>query len=421
MSTNSIDNNHLAYDTKKEQAPKKRGAIKSRLFFSGISFLITLAVLIALPKDMVISRFFIGISIGLLISAIIEYLIKKYFKREIKNKLVTNFKVITNNLFSVACFLLYACFTIYFIINYTASQTPMLAASQSLIINFSITIFVFYSITTTLSMINSGSILSITRSLSFGVKLALYSAISVCAISKYGEDALNWININPSDSISLALGFIILYFVCKLSLPAPIYTIINHTNSTMTCKKPSKPMSLRDRNLVAAHEAGHAIMFSLLDELPTYLHASIGSSDKHKDSLGRVTGLDFNLPIESKRESEIRMLILLAGQVSERVLLDNNTNGSKKDLEKWMLQAKLYLSNGFSGLFYPNPENNYEFTSNEEKIKALKEKQISLITDFLVTNKVVLTTIYQALLTNNSIDRAEFEVIFTGIQGQDII
>ncbi len=96
--------------------------------------------------------------------------------------------------------------------------------------------------------------------------------------------------------------------------------------------KKSRVMSEKERNLVAYHETGHALVGDLLEY-----------ADKtHKVSIvprGRAGGMRWALPEEdknfmSKKELFDQVTVLLAGRAAEAVYLDDISTGAQNDLER---------------------------------------------------------------------------------------
>lgn len=96
--------------------------------------------------------------------------------------------------------------------------------------------------------------------------------------------------------------------------------------------KKSRVMSEKEKNLVAYHETGHALVGDLLEY-----------ADKtHKISIvprGRAGGMRWALPEEdknfmSKKELIDQITVLLGGRASESVFLDDISTGAQNDLER---------------------------------------------------------------------------------------
>src|SRR6266508_2845350 len=93
-----------------------------------------------------------------------------------------------------------------------------------------------------------------------------------------------------------------------------------------------KVLTQKERRILAAHEAGHALMSHLMGEIAPVQKVTIVSR-------GNALGYTLNLPSEDRymetKEELIDMLkIALAGRAAEQVVFGRVTNGAASDLEK---------------------------------------------------------------------------------------
>ena len=97
-------------------------------------------------------------------------------------------------------------------------------------------------------------------------------------------------------------------------------------------EKKSRVISDRERRITAYHEAGHAILHDLLEELdPTYMVSIIPT--------GMAGGYTMHLPGEDKQfETKSRMqhtiVSLLGGRAAEALVLKDITTGASNDIER---------------------------------------------------------------------------------------
>ena len=97
-------------------------------------------------------------------------------------------------------------------------------------------------------------------------------------------------------------------------------------------EKKSKVISQKEREITAYHEAGHAIMFEMLEELDAVHIVSIIPT-------GRAGGYTMPLPTEdksylSKTNMEQQMVSLLGGRAAEEIVLNDITTGASNDIER---------------------------------------------------------------------------------------
>ena len=96
--------------------------------------------------------------------------------------------------------------------------------------------------------------------------------------------------------------------------------------------KKSKVISEKERKLTAYHEAGHAVVASLLPHTDPVHQVTIIPR-------GRAGGFTMILPTEdkyyaTKTEMEEQLVHLLGGRVAERLVLDDISTGAQNDLER---------------------------------------------------------------------------------------
>lgn len=147
-----------------------------------------------------------------------------------------------------------------------------------------------------------------------------------------------------------------------------------------------KKMTLKDIQCVAIHEAGHLLVYAALGQLPPSIEVKIEENINGTTGLGYVSGVASKRVSASRLFIEWKMLTMLAGKEGESFILHDNTLGSILDNHQWVQLATSYLKNHFEGIFYLEPQSEFEFKSNEEKLNRLKEKQIKLLQEFFKLN-----------------------------------
>jgi cell division protease FtsH len=101
---------------------------------------------------------------------------------------------------------------------------------------------------------------------------------------------------------------------------------------TMGPEKKSRVTSKKEKEMTAYHEAGHALLSLLLDEVDTFTKVSIIPR-------GMAGGYTLTPPTEdkhymSKKELKGMMVVLLGGMVGEEICLNDTTTGVSNDLER---------------------------------------------------------------------------------------
>lgn len=164
------------------------------------------------------------------------------------------------------------------------------------------------------------------------------------------------------------------------------------------------------------HEVGHVMLnavFKVLDE--RVMVCALGSKDE-EGNLGYAVMTDVSCFMETRLLSEWEMLGCLAGYMSERVLLGEESLGANEDREQWMKIAKFYLESGFcDGVYYNKPDNQFEFKSNEEHLKALRERQEKLLTAFFEENKDVVSSAVDELKEKGVLDKDQLAGYFENV------
>ena len=181
--------------------------------------------------------------------------------------------------------------------------------------------------------------------------------------------------------------------------------------------KPAKPTK-RDRGYTAAHEAGHALVYGVLEELPANMKVVIHSASNN-GVLGFVAGVEHEHVLFEKTYAEWLMLVLLAGQHGETVVHGESTLGCNGDYARWVSMAQNYLANQHGGLYYPSPQTNREQEHNRAKLEALRAKQTELVRALFDSNAEIFDTLNSTLLETSSLCRDELVTLLKDVQAPD--
>ncbi|WP_432663205.1 ATP-dependent zinc metalloprotease FtsH [Wukongibacter baidiensis] len=188
--------------------------------------------------------------------------------------------------------------------------------------------------------------------------------------------------------------------------------------------KKDRIMSQKERELVAYHEAGHALA---------------GALQKNTDPVAKITivpttmgalGYTLQLPAEekylvSKEEIEERIVVMLAGRAAEEVKFDQITTGASNDIEKATQLARnmvtIYgMSDKFDMMGLETASNRYIDGSpmknyGTETGKEIDEEVLSIIKNshkkakkLLVDNMALLERVSELLLEKETISGEEF-------------
>jgi len=121
-------------------------------------------------------------------------------------------------------------------------------------------------------------------------------------------------------------------------------------------------------------------------------------------TLGYINGIDTNHILEEKTYWEWSMLVLLSGEMGEKIAFGGSTFGNHDDYSKWVNIAKKYLSNNFDGIYYPEPETELEQISNNNKLEALQSKQKKLLQQLFDENLSVYHSLRESLIEHKRLD-----------------
>jgi cell division protease FtsH len=194
-------------------------------------------------------------------------------------------------------------------------------------------------------------------------------------------------------------------------------------------EKKSRIISENERKLTAFHEAGHAVITRLI---PT-------ADPVHQVSIiprGRAGGYTLSLPQEdryyaSKTELEDKIVILLGGRVSEKLVLNEISTGAGNDIERATdIARKMVTAYGMSEKLGPIEFGGHDevflgrdFSKSRnysEEVAALIDSEIRDLVDraykraekLLNENMNKLNKIAQTLLEKETLNAEEFETVF---------
>ena len=193
-------------------------------------------------------------------------------------------------------------------------------------------------------------------------------------------------------------------------------------------ERKSHLLSAKEKELTAFHEAGHAVVASVLSYADPVHKVSIISR-------GRAAGYTLHLPLEdrkmqTKKEFLDDIAVSLAGYVTEKLILDDVTTGPSNDLQvstalardmvtKYGMSDKLGAlaleGNGGRAMFGRGVEDG-EYS---EKVSAEIDAEVSHIMkeaykkaqDVITKHRVLLDAIANRLIDKETIERDEFENI----------
>ncbi|MBW6432096.1 ATP-dependent zinc metalloprotease FtsH, partial [Patescibacteria group bacterium] len=227
----------------------------------------------------------------------------------------------------------------------------------------------------------------------------------------------------------------------RLGKPKITMSVIDESTEKvmMGPEKKSRVISKKEREIVAYHEAGHAIVGHLLPNTDPIHKISIISR-------GRALGITWSLPEEdkkltSKAEMEDDIAMMLSGRSAEEIKFGDVTTGAGNDLERATKVAKDMITRfGMSeklGLQTYGKRDELVFLGKElgeheknysEEIAAEIDHEISRIIevahkkskDLLIKNRKKLDLIAEELLSKETIEGADFEELMKRVTGKKV-
>ena len=190
-------------------------------------------------------------------------------------------------------------------------------------------------------------------------------------------------------------------------------------------------MSKKEKELTAYHEAGHAIVASILPYADPVHKVSVISR-------GRAAGYTLKLPNEDKKmQSKLEFLddiaVSLGGYVVEKTIYGDLTTGSSNDLQVASALARDMVTKygmsdavgpialepaGGRAMFGNSVESkNYSEKTNEfidNEVSKIMNEAYQRVQDIINTNRPCLDAIAAALVEKETLEQAEYEEIVKG-------
>jgi cell division protease FtsH len=197
----------------------------------------------------------------------------------------------------------------------------------------------------------------------------------------------------------------------------------------------SRIMSVKEREIIAYHEAGHALVRRLLPLCDPVHKISIISRGM---ALGYVMALpetDKVLIRRAKFDSDLAAM--LAGRVAEQVVFEDITNGAVDDLDKVTKLARAMVTQyGMSEkmgpmvfgqrheLIFLGREIGEQRNYSEQVAREIDREVNRIVTEAYANAKELLTRhsdlhhkIARKLIEVETLDSEEFEALFSGVPG----
>lgn len=154
---------------------------------------------------------------------------------------------------------------------------------------------------------------------------------------------------------------------------------------------------------MCAHEAGHALMFGLGDEIPEDLYLYVDREFVGDGAAGAVVAAAEFTPAQANLEQlKFRLIVLAAGAAGEQVRLGSRSLAAAADFAALEGIALLYLlSAGFPVI--AEPETTEEYQVNAAAIAKLRSEMIDLAARIIEANREVHGELIEMLLERSDL------------------
>ena len=196
-------------------------------------------------------------------------------------------------------------------------------------------------------------------------------------------------------------------------------------------EKKSRVVSEKERKITAYHEAGHAILFHVLQDVGPVYNVSIIPTCS--------IAAGYTMPLPERDEMFLTkgkllqdIMVSLGGRIAEEMVFDDITTGSSQDIKqathtarnmvtKYGFSDKIGLVNCeisedevFLGRDYGHTKNYSDAVANsiDEEVRAIIDECYEKAKQLLEENKAVLEACAELLLEKERITKDEFEALF---------
>jgi cell division protease FtsH len=197
-------------------------------------------------------------------------------------------------------------------------------------------------------------------------------------------------------------------------------------------EKKNRVLNKKEKEIVAYHEAGHAVVAGSLQGVDPVHRVSIIPRGV------AALGYTLQLPTEdrylmTRTELLNRLKVLLGGRVAEEIIFNEISTGAQNDLERATAIARsmvteygmssklgpLYYAkekrNMFVGLdFSGEPHSERVASEIDEEVRTIVENSYQEVTSLLTDKKPKLETLAQMLLEKEMVEGAELEALLNG-------
>lgn len=211
---------------------------------------------------------------------------------------------------------------------------------------------------------------------------------------------------HPDEASVAAVAILICLAIVKVSAPAVVVGIRH--NGLVVDARHAVALGMpteRDGRYIAAHEAGHALVYAALGALPAGINLVLNDKADATGALGFISNVNPPHHLPESRFVEWYLHMLLAGKAGEEALYSTATLGSSQDQQRWLNEARAFLASQEKGTFYVSPQSKLELEWNEAKLETLKAQQQETLRNFFVENADLHKALALDLQAKRNMDR----------------
>jgi hypothetical protein len=279
----------------------------------------------------------------------------------------------------------------------------------------STSIFIVFFIDTILGVVRGSDL--VPSFIAF-VKRLVFLALLTSAVQLFGDEAIAMYHSKPLVLFQVFVSLLIVMLAVNLADgPKKVYVeyIPSRTDPVVAGSLISEHLySKGDFEHICVHEAGHALVYALLDSTPETLMVSV--APKEDGSLGRVLSCNNEGTLRDYDRLLFSMRCDLAGVVAEEVVLGKAFCGGTRDMKQWESNARLFLESGFGEFFYQLPTNELEVQANSRLLTRMKTELRDEVSVFLSGNKDMLRELAELLGEKKYLERDDIEPYLSQIR-----
>lgn len=228
-----------------------------------------------------------------------------------------------------------------------------------------------------------------------GVAYFLYSSLLLLAVRLWGDGVMGAWHASPKAVVLLALSVTAVSWVMTRALATADWALWRGSTNPHAdlpvgvAMRTNFKLSVRDRQVMAAHEAGHALMWATRPEreAPSITMSSEGTT---RGAYAYVSHERSN-HLMSFAETHFEMLVLVAGSVAEEVLLGESFCGSSGDMRDYIKLAQQSAGNwDVDKRLIIGPSSVSAEQHNQHVIREMMDEHRAAAREFLEANRTVL-------------------------------